>query len=338
MKNQISSMSADKVETSVIVPCYNEENTISLLLGALFRQTYPISRFEVIIADGISTDLTRKRIVDFLKNHKSLKVKVVDNPKRTIPAAVNVAVQHSSGAYIVRLDAHSVPEPDYIELCVMVLKDRKADCVGGVWKIAPGGEGWMARSIAVAAANPIAVGDAHYRFTKKAAFVDTVPFGAFKKDLFIRLGGFNEELLSNEDYEFFTRIRKNSGRIWLDPAIRSTYFARKDLLSLSRQYWRYGFWKFKMLQQFPDTLRWRQALPPIFVLTIISLVFLSLFYKIFLWVLLGLLIFYFLILIVASLRTSVLRKDSSLIVGMPLAILCMHFSWGSGFLYSIIKR
>jgi len=338
MKNQRLPMNTDKVETSVIVPCYNEETTISLLLEALSQQTYPISQLEVIIADGLSNDLTRKRIVDFLNDHKDLKVKIVDNPKRTIPAAVNIAVQHSSGVFIVRLDAHSIPEPTYVELCVNALMDQKADCVGGVWKIAPGDGSWMARSIAAAAANPVAVGDAHYRFTNKAAYVDTVPFGAFRKDLFIELGGFNENLLSNEDYEFFTRIRKNTGRIWLDPAIRSTYFARSDLRSLSRQYWRYGFWKFQMLQQFPDTLRWRQALPPMFVLTILSLAFLSLFDNIFLWVLLGLLTFYFLILIAASIKTSILRKDISLLVGMPLAILCMHVSWGSGFLYSIIKR
>lgn len=330
-------MSVDQVETSVIVPCYNEEKTISLLLGALYRQTYPLSRFEVIIADGFSTDLTRERIIDFSKSHKVLKVKVVDNPKRTIPAAVNIAVQHSSGEYIVRLDAHSIPEPDYIKLCVLALKSKKGDCVGGVWKIAPGDKSWMARSIAAAAANPIAVGDARYRYTNKAAYVDTVPFGAFKKNLFIKLGGFNENLLSNEDYEFFTRIRKNSGRIWLDPAIRSTYFARKDLLSLIHQYWRYGFWKFKMLRQFPDTLRWRQALPPLFVLAIFLLVFLSLVSRIFLWLLLGVWISYFLVLAAASISTSILRKDYSLIAGMPLAILCMHISWGSGFLYSIIK-
>lgn len=338
MKIQKTAMSADNVETSVIVPCYNEERTISLLLDSLSQQTYPISRMEVIIADGLSTDLTRKQIVDFLNDHKDLKVKIVDNPKRTIPAAVNIAVQHSSGVFIVRLDAHSIPEPTYVELCVNALKEGKADCVGGVWKIAPGNESWMARSIAAAAANPIAVGDAHYRFTNKVAYVDTVPFGAFRKDLFIKLGGFNENLLTNEDYEFFTRIRKNNGRIWLDPAISSIYFARSDLLSLSRQYWRYGFWKFKMLQQFPDTLRLRQALPPMFVLTILSLTFLSLIDKIFLWILLGLLSFYFLILIAASIITSTLRKEPSLVTGMPLAILCMHASWGSGFLYSIIKR
>ena len=326
------------IETSIIVPCYNEEKTISLLLDALSRQTYPISRMEVIIADGLSTDTTRKRIFDFLENHQDLQVKVVDNPKRTIPTAVNKAVQHSSGVFVVRLDAHSIPESSYVDLCVNALKNGIADCVGGIWEIVPGDKSWMARSIAAAAANPIAVGDAHYRFTNKAAYVDTVPFGAFRKDLFIKLGGFNENLLSNEDYEFFTRIRKNKGRIWLDPAIRSTYFARKDLLSLSRQYWRYGFWKVKMLKQFPDTLRWRQALPPLFVLGILSLAFLSMFNKMFLRILLGLLFFYFLILFAASIKTSILRKDTSLVAGMPLAILCMHTSWGSGFLYSIIKR
>jgi succinoglycan biosynthesis protein ExoA len=325
-------------EVSIIVPCYNEEKTILLLLSALLKQTFPINKMEVVIADGLSTDGTREIIRSFSSTHRELHIQLVDNPKRTIPAAVNMAVKHSTGKYIIRLDAHSIPEPDYVALCVNALNNNVAECVGGIWLIAPSNEGWIARSIAAAAANPIAVGDAQYRFATKASYVDTVPFGAFRKDLFEKLGGFNETLLTNEDYEFFTKVRKNNGKIWLDPAIRSTYFARKDIPALIKQYWRYGYWKYKMLRMFPDTLRWRQALPPLFVLTLILLFILSFFSKPFYWLLLGMLFLYLLILFGTGIRTSFLKRDFAFAFGMPLAISCMHISWGSGFLYSIINN
>jgi len=325
------------IEVSVIIPCYNEESTITLLLDAIREQTYPASHLEVVIADALSTDKTRIKINQYIQKYLDLKVKVVDNPKRTIPAAVNLAVNAAQGEFIVRLDAHSIPNTKYIELCIQAIKNDIAECVGGVWDIIPSGQSWIARSIASAAANPMGVGDAHYRFTNKADYVDTVPFGAFRKELFNKIGGFNENLLTNEDYEFFTRIRKNQGRIWLDPAIRCTYFARKDLNALAQQYWRYGFWKYHMLVNYPETLRWRQALPPLFVLAVIILLLSSMLFKISLWILLGLLGIYLIALIGSSIKSSLRKNDPVLIFGMPLAMACMHFSWGSGFLYSIIR-
>ena len=128
----------------------------------------------------------------------------------------------------------------------------------------------MAQSIAAAASHPLGVGDALYRHASKASQVDTVPFGAFKRELLALVGFFDESLLTNEDYEFNTRIRKSGGTIWLDPAIRSVYFARPTLAALARQYSRYGFWKWRMLRRYPETLRWRQGLPPLFVLSLLA--------------------------------------------------------------------
>lgn len=338
MKNQrLKRKNRNRVEVSVIIPCFNEESTITLLLDAIKYQTFPIARLEIIIADAFSTDHTREKIGLYIHKNKELAIKVIDNPKRTIPAAVNLAVNLAKGEFIVRLDAHSIPNAKYIELCINALKINIAECVGGVWDIVPADKGWIARSIASAAAHPMGVGDAQYRFTNKSSFVDTVPFGAFRKDLFMKIGGFNEKLLTNEDYEFYTRIRKNNGKIWLDPAIRCTYYARKDLNALARQYWRYGFWKYRMLVTYPKTLRWRQALPPLFVFSIIVLFLFSIFNRLLLWILGGLLGFYLIILFGTSLRSCFKKSDPYLFIGMPLAMACMHFSWGTGFLYSMIK-
>jgi glycosyltransferase involved in cell wall biosynthesis len=324
-------------KVSVIIPCFNEENTIILLLSALYLQTYPRSDMEVIIADGLSTDRTRQQIEAFCRAHNDLDVRVIDNPQRSIPSGLNRAIREARGEIIVRLDAHSIPYPEYIARCVEALEAGRGDNVGGVWEIEPGGQGWIARAIAAAAAHPLGAGDARYRLGGPAQLVDTVPFGAFKRSLVDRVGYFNESLLTNEDYEFNVRVRQAGGKVWLDPGIRSRYFARSGLRALSRQYWRYGYWKARMLRQYPHTLRWRQALPPLFMLTLALSVVLSIKLWPFRW-LLGLeLSFYTMALWITGLRVAAKAKDWLLIFGVPLALAIMHFSWSSGFLWSILK-
>ena len=237
-----------------------------MLLASIYQQTYPHDKMEVIIADGLSTDGTLLEINSFTEAHPDLSVRVVDNPQRIIPAGLNQAIKAAKGEIILRLDAHSMPAVDYVEKCVMALEAGFGDNVGGLWEIQPGGEAWQARAIASAAAHPLGVGDARYRVGGQAQAVDTVPFGAFERNLIDRIGLFDETLLTNEDYEFNNRIRKSGGIIWFDPAIKSKYIARDSILSLARQYWRYGFWKSRMLRRFPGTFRWRQ-LPPVFVIS-----------------------------------------------------------------------
>ncbi len=326
-----------KPRVSVIVPCYNEQATIRFLLDAILAQTYPPSMMEVIIADADSRDGTREVISSIKKKHPELSLRIVENKARTIPAGLNLAINASSGDFIVRLDAHSVPIPEYIERCVAALEAGKGINVGGVWEIRPGGKSWMAAGIAAAAAHPLGVGDAQYRLASQAGSVDTVPFGAFHRDLIDRIGGFDETLLTNEDYEFNARIRQSGGTVWLDPQIRSIYFARATLMELARQYWRYGFWKFVMVRRYPQTIRWRQALPPVFILSLIVLVFLSLFWRFLLIVLSIEIILYLIILASAAVKLAVQRNPPFLAPGLILAILTMHFSWGTGFLWSLVS-
>lgn len=321
---------------SIIIPCYNEESTIGSLLEAVYAQSYPRSEMEVIIADGLSEDNTRARIAAFQQFHPALDVRIVDNSARTIPAALNTAIEAARGRYILRLDAHCVPYPDYVERSIQALEQGRGDNVGGVWEIRPGGKGWIAAAIAVAAAHPLGVGDALYRHATQAAEVDTVPFGAYRKTLIDKIGKYDENLLTNEDYEFNTRIRQAGGRVWLDPEIRSVYFARSTLRALARQYWRYGFWKWRMLRRYPNTLRWRQALPPLFVLGLLTGILLALIFPI-LWYLVAVVIaLYFSILLLAGLQTAVRHKRLFFVLGLPLAIPTMHLAWGSGFLWSML--
>jgi glycosyltransferase involved in cell wall biosynthesis len=321
---------------SIIVPCYNEEATIRLLLKSIYDQAYPHPELEVILVDGMSTDQTRAQVVAFQQAYPDLLVRVVDNPKRIIPAALNVGLAAAQGEFIIRLDGHSMMYPEYVTNCIADLEQGKGDNVGGVWEIRPAGAGFIARSIAAAAAHPFGVGDALYRFTNRASAVDTVPFGAFRRSLFNQVGHFDESLLTNEDYEFNTRIRQHGGVVWLDPAIRSVYFARSSLGALAKQYWRYGFWKLRMLRRYPGTLRLRQALPPLFVLGCSGLALLSSFLITARWMLVIILILYFTLLVIGSLPAAYRQKDPRLLVGIPMAIATMHFCWGAGFLRSLI--
>jgi glycosyltransferase involved in cell wall biosynthesis len=323
---------------SIIVPCYNEQDTIRQLLEAVAVQTYPLQYIEMIIADGLSTDRTRQEIARYQESRPDLDIKIVDNVKRTIPAGLNTAIRTARGEFLVRMDAHSSPYPDYVQRCLDALLAGKAENVGGVWEIQPGGPGWIPFSIATAAAHPLGVGDAHYRLGGKPRYVDTVPFGSYRRSLVENLGYFDETLLTNEDYEFNARIRASGGRVWLDPAIRANYYARSTLEELARQYVRYGYWKGNMLRRYPKTLRWRQLLPPLFVASLIGLGILSLFFSSAVGLLLGILTAYTLVLLLAGMQTALKKRQLSLIIGFPLAVAIMHTSWGSALLWSLLSR
>jgi succinoglycan biosynthesis protein ExoA len=321
---------------SIIVPCYNEQATIRLLLEALYEQIFPRDEMEVVIADGLSTDSTLQEISAFQRRFPDFCVRVVENAKRNIPAGLNRAIAAAKGEIIVRLDAHSIPRHDYVARCVKALDRGLGENIGGIWEIRPGGQGWVSRGIAAAGSHPLGVGDAHYRYSEHARAVDTVPFGAFRASLIQRIGPYDETLLTNEDYEFNTRIRQSGGRIWLDPAIRAIYFARPDLKSLAEQYWRYGFWKARMLLRYPRSLRWRQALPPVFVLSLLIFTLLSPWFLLPRLALVVELVSYTLALFAAGVQIAARQKDFSLILSVILAMATMHLTWGSAFLWSLV--
>jgi succinoglycan biosynthesis protein ExoA len=324
-------------EVSIVIPCLNEGATIRMVMEAIYRQTYARNRMEVIIADGLSTDDTRHVIAGFQQEFPELTVRIIDNPRRIIPAGLNLAIRASSGEIIIRMDGHCLPAEDYVEKSITALQAGLGNNVGGIWLIKPGNDTWIARSIAAAASHPFGVGDALYRYTRTPGAVDTVPFGAFRKTTIQDVGYFDETLLTNEDYEFNARLRQKGGTIWLDPSIQSTYIARSTLKELARQYWRYGYWKLKMLKRFPATLRWRQALPPMFVAAIMVLTIAGIFWWLARWAWILMVSLYLLTLILGALPVTSKKHDLRFIAGIPLAIATMHFSWGAGFIWSLMN-
>jgi glycosyltransferase involved in cell wall biosynthesis len=301
-------------------------------------QSYPSERVEVIIADGGSTDGTVQAVEAFAARYPEFPLRLVDNPRRIIPAGLNAAIAESRGEIVVRLDAHSEPATDYLERCVAVLAETQAACVGGRWEIVPGRDSWIGRSIAVAAGHPLGAGDARYRTGGPAGAVDTVPFGAFPRQWLNRVGGFDEQLLTNEDYEYNLRLRRAGGRVWFDPSIRSKYVARGSYSELARQYLRYGYWKGRMLRRYPSSIRLRQLLPPLFVIGSGLLVLAASFFRPAAWLLAATWTAYAAVLLAAGAVAALRKGAAGHLLGVPVALATMHLAWGSGALRGLLGR
>ncbi len=325
-------------EVSIIVPCYNEEDTIFSLLDAIYGQSFDRSALEVVISDGMSTDNTRVRIEEFISGHTDLLIRVVENKKRKIPAGLNRAIENARGDILVRLDAHSAPDREYIARCVAAIERTSAANVGGIWEIRSSRDHWVSRSIATAAAHPLGAGGARYRSGGKAGEVDTVPFGAFPRRWIEKVGPFDEDLETNEDYEYNVRLRRAGGVVYFDPEIRSIYYARPDFISLGRQYARYGYWKARMLLRYPSSIRLRQAIPPMFVSAVIVLGLLGFILKPAWWILAGVLGTYFVTTCIAGCISALQEKNLGLVVGLPLALWTMHFCWGGSFIWGMLNH
>ncbi|HET7010226.1 MAG TPA: glycosyltransferase family 2 protein, partial [Anaerolineales bacterium] len=289
------------------------------MLEALARQNLGRERFEIVIADGMSEDGTREVARRTAGRWPDLALRIVDNPDRNIPAALNRSIEAATGDILIRLDAHSIPADDYLRRCLETLEATGAANVGGVWEIRPRGEGWAAKAIAIAAAHPLGAGDARYRIRGAPGEVETVPFGAFRREWVERVGPFDESLLSNEDYEFNHRLRRAGGKVWFEPSIRSTYFARGNLPELAAQYARYGYWKARMVLRYPSSLRWRQALPPTFVAFTIAGLMAAPWWPPARWLLGIQWLAYAAVLLGEGMAEGFRRQDASLTAGLPAA-------------------
>ena len=337
----VTSTSRIGVQTvSVVIPCFNEERFIGKALDQLVGQ-YDADNYEIIVVDGLSEDATRKVIEEFQNRHPQLSVRMVDNPGRNIPTALNLGVVAASGEIIARMDAHAVPCDGYILRCVTVLNETHAGAVGMPCMVRPGADTTMARAIAAAVSHPFGIGDAKYRLGAGGPPqepVDTVAFACFRKSLWKELGGFNEGLLTNEDYDFNYRIRASGRDVILDRGGHCDYFARTTLRGLAIQYWRYGGWKAEMIWLQPKSMKLRHAVAPAFVLSLVFLSIISLFWPIAALVLTTEVVIYLLSATVAGSRAVAHseRPSVKVVALMPLVFATIHMTWGVSFLLRLI--
>lgn len=325
---------------SVVIPCYNEERFIVKALEQLVDQ-YPLEKYEIVIVDGLSTDATRARIAAFSESQPGLSIVIVDNPARNIPTALNLGVANARGTIIARMDAHAIPPAGYIERCVEVLDQPGVGAVGMPCLVKPGSETLTALAIACAVSHPFGIGDAKYRLTDATSgqeSVDTVAFACFRKELWEEIGRFNEELLTNEDYDFNYRIRQHGRQVILDRQGHCDYFARSTLSEVTRQYRRYGRWKAQMVKLHPGSIKLRHLVAPVFVVSIVVLAIAGVFfYPIWLLLALELFLYFSLALYFGYRIASRVRGGIALALLMPVVFLLIHLSWGSSFLFGLLS-
>lgn len=324
---------------SVVIPCLNEERFIGKALQNLAGQ-YDHDSYEIIVVDGHSDDGTRNEIAEFRRAWPQVSVKLIDNPTRRIPTALNLGIKAASGNIIARLDAHAVASPGYIRRSVEVLRQEGIGAVGMPCQVTAGADTLTAKAIAMAVSHPFGIGDAKYRLGKGESgqeAVDTVAFACFKKELWTELGGFDEELLANEDYEFNYRIRLSGKIVLLDRSEHCDYFARTTLPDLFRQYWRYGTWKARMIRRHPRSIKLRHMIAPLFVISLATLL-VGGFWLRPAWWLLGVEVAAYLLL--ALLFAAQLARKSGaglrVLLLLPLIFSTIHLTWGSSFLVGTI--
>ena len=319
---------------SVIMPIRNEADFIARSLGAVLEQDYPGECMEVLVADGLSTDSTREVIAQTAASHPKITVRILDNPGKIVPTGFNIALAEAAGEIIVRVDGHTIIDPDYVRQCVTLLQNTAADNVGG--RMTAIGRGTFGEAVALATSSPFGVGGARFHYSNQEEWVDTVYMGAWRREIFDQLGGFDEELVRNQDDEFNYRLRASGGKILLSPKINSRYYNRSTVRSLWRQYYQYGFWKVRVLQKHPMQMSLRQFVPPIFALGVVGGALLAPFSRLLrgLW-LVGLLL-YGVANLAASFYTA--RKcGQRYLANLSLIFAILHFGYGLGFLRGLIK-
>jgi len=249
---------------TVIIPCRNEEGFIDRCLASLLAGDFPKDRLEVFVVDGVSRDRTREIVRERMRVEPA--ISLIDNPQGTAPAALNLGIRRAKGDVIVRLDAHCIYPREYISGLLRWMNETGADNVGGVWRTLPAADTAKARAIAIALAHPFGVGNSYFRIgAREPRWVDTVPFGCYRRDVFDRIGLFDEDLVRNQDDEFNARLVRHGGRILLVPEIVCDYFARESLRKLWRMSYQYGYFKPLVARKIGTVMTVRQLVPALFV-------------------------------------------------------------------------
>ena len=325
---------------SVIIPCYNEERFIAKALEQLADQ-FESDRYELVVIDGRSEDRTRAVVDEFKTRRPDVSVLLVENPARNIPTALNLGIAAARGDIIARMDAHAVPSDGYIRRCVEVLQSGTAGAVGMPCMVRPGADTLIARAIAAGVSHPFGIGDATYRLGSNGPpqqAVDTVAFACFRKSLWKELGGYNESLHTNEDYDFNYRVRRSGREVILDRGGHCDYFARATLKTLASQYLRYGGWKAEMIRLHPRSTKLRHLVAPLFVLSILVLAIAGVFWKPAGVLLLVEVVTYLVCALVAGLQAAKRAHEGlPMALVMPLIFATIHLSWGSSFLLRLLR-
>lgn len=316
---------------SVVMPVYNEEKYIEKCIDSLLLQDYPKENMEWIFVDGCSKD----RTVELIKKYQNLYptlIKILNNPQKIVPCAMNIGIATSCGKYIVRLDAHADYATNYISKCIYYLENTDAENVGGVAETKS--MKFMGNAIAKMLSSKFGVGNSQFRINGESGYVDTVPFGAFKREVFSKYGGYDERLVRNQDNEMNFRIRKNGGKIYLSNDIHLSYYCRDSIRGISKMAIKNGMWNIITMKLCPGAMGLRHFIPFLFVCSVLLLGILGLIHPIF-WMMLGaeLLLYFSLDIFFSARQASSIKELFIMIMLFPI----FHIAYGIGSMIGITK-
>ncbi|MEW6602740.1 MAG: glycosyltransferase family 2 protein [Nitrospirota bacterium] len=323
----------DNILLSIVIPCRNEEKFIGKCLDSIIANEFPKESMEVLVVDGMSDDNTRAVIEKYSDNF--FFIKLLGNPKKVTPAALNLGIKSAQGKYIMILSGHSKIDQYFIKANMDAFQKYSADCIGGILVTLPAEETLVPQAIAIALSHPFGVGNSYFRIgSNKAKYVDTVPFGCYRKEVFNKVGFFDEDLIRNQDDEFNLRLLKNGGKVLIVPDIISYYYARGSLSKLWKMYFQYGLFKPLVSKKVGKIMTWRQIIPALFVSSLVASLTLSLLMSQFIGLFALIMMSYLSANMFFSLSLSV-KKGFKYFLVLPIVFPILHVSYGWGYLKGV---
>jgi len=321
---------------SVIIPCRNEKQFIAECLDSVIQQDYPKQKMEIFVMDGMSEDNTRNIVREYSK--KNSFIKLFKNHKRIKPIALNIAIKKANGRYVIIMDGHAKYRSDYISKCIETSIKYEADNVGGIWRIMPTKDTIINKSIIFASSSVFGAGNAYYRrgYSKEVKEVDTVFGGCYKKDVFKKIGLFNERLVRSQDIEFNIRLKKAAGKILLNPEIVSYYYPKPTLKEFFKHNFADGVWAIYPLKFIKIPLKIRHYVPLLFVLSLLISGTFSVFFPLFFWLFLFIFGLYLIANLYFSAKITYNKKDLRYLFLMPITFACRHFGYGLGSVWGLM--
>jgi succinoglycan biosynthesis protein ExoA len=321
---------------SVIIPCRNEAQSIGRCFTSVLASEYPRDRLEVIVADGMSRDGTRKRVDRYAARDR--RVRRIDNPARTTPHGLNRAIAAAQGELILRLDAHAGIAPDYIAQAVRNLESWSADCVGGAMRTVAAGSGAFAEPIRIGLSQPFGVGNAHFRTgSDRPLFVDAVFGACWRREVFERIGRFDERLERSQDIEFSGRLRRAGGRILMSPEMKIDYYARATLGGFWRQNWSNGMWAILPFAHVSGiAVCWRHLAPLALVLGLAGSIAAAAWSGIG-WLAWSVVALYTAANLAATVQAAWKERNWSLLFSLPVVFASLHLAYGLGSLWGCLR-
>lgn len=321
---------------SAVIPCRNEEKHIGPCLDSIIASDYPKDRLEVLVVDGMSDDKSRLIVEGYIRRYPY--IRLLDNIKKTLAAAWNLGIKNGKGDVIVSMNAHATIEPEFLSQCVYFLQKYDADCVGPVIVTHPQDDALFGRAIAVAMSHPFGVGNSRFRIgTKEPRWVDTVHCSAYRREVFERIGVYNEELVRSQDIELHLRLRRAGGRILLVPEMTIHYFTRSNPSGFAKYGFLNGFWVTNPYQFGTVVAQARHLVPMVFVSYVVGSVALSFWWPVLRSVLMLVLTVYGAIALAVSVNTALKKRDVRFAVVLPVVFLTYHATYGLGSLVGLLR-